>query len=342
MNQANKTHDPGRAFAVGQLERPLATVASHDEKRAVSRPWKPAEESVKHGAQPHDPGDPKHFSTLEFSKLRLNQEEFVNRLAVQFTRYLRLECSLKLTGLEMLPYQTLAAGWTDTSYFSLFKLDPVRGVSILEIPPLLGLTLVDCLMGGRGNPSEPPRELGEIEYALLGQVVQLILDEWCGHWSKVKALKPVLLGHETNGRFLQTATPETIMLALAVEARFGNGAGQVRICFPYSSLDPLIRRVVCNANPITEDLSTPPAAARWNPCFDEVRVPVTAECRGLELTAGQVSALKVGDLLQLVPQSFQDVRLRLADRTGFNGRLGTLSGQWAVELTETITRAAPL
>ncbi len=332
MNPANQTHDPGRALEAGRGERPLATITSPDVMRAVSR------------AQPYNPGPPQLLSALERSRLRLNQEEFVNRLAAQLSRYLRLEFSLKLTGLEMPSYQTLAAGWTDASYFSLFKLDPVRGVSILEIPPELGLTMVDCLMGGRGAPPDSARELSEIERALLGPVEQLILAEWCAHWSKVKELKPVGLGHDTLGGFLQTAAPETIMLALTMEARVGDGAGQLRLCFPHASLDPLIRPVIRHAEAVAEENPSPaaPASAQWNPCFDEVRVPLTAECQGLELTPGQVSALKVGDLLRLAPQNFQHVRLRLADLPGFNGRLGTLSGQWAVELTETINRAAPL
>ena len=74
-------------------------------------------------------------------------------------------------------------------------------------------------MGGPGQAADSAREMSEIENALLDQAVQLILGEWCSQWSKVKELKPVLLGCETNGKFIQTALTETMMLVIAMEAR---------------------------------------------------------------------------------------------------------------------------
>ena len=72
-------------------------------------------------------------------------------------------------------------------------------------------------MGGPGQPPDSIREMSEIENALLDQAVQLILGEWCSHWTKSKELKPVLLGFETNGKFIQqTAPPETVMLVITL------------------------------------------------------------------------------------------------------------------------------
>jgi hypothetical protein len=40
--------------------------------------------------------------------------------------------------------------------------------------------------------------------------------------------------------------------------------------------------------------------------------------------------------LQISPQLARQVWLRLGEISKFNGRLGTLAGQWAVELTQAI------
>ncbi len=85
--------------------------------------------------------------------------------------------------------------------------------------------------------------MSEIELALLEQVVQLIIAEWCSHWAKLKELKPVLLGHESNGRFVQTAPPETIMLVLTLEAGIGECVERMQIGFPYAPLEPSIRKL---------------------------------------------------------------------------------------------------
>jgi flagellar motor switch protein FliM len=79
-----------------------------------------------------------------------------------------------------------------------------------------------------------------------------------------------------------------------------------------------------------------PAPAKWNRVMDDVALPVTAEWQGLEVTARDVLNLKVGDVLQISPQVAREVYLRLGDISKFNGRLGTVNGQWAVELTQAV------
>jgi len=65
-------------------------------------------------------------------------------------------------------------------------------------------------------------------------------------------------------------------------------------------------------------------------------VPVTAEWEGLEMTARQILALKVGDVLTLDSQRAQHISVRVADMLRFQGRPGTVAGQWAVELTQAV------
>jgi len=92
------------------------------------------------------------------------------------------------------------------------------------------------------------------------------------------------------------------------------------------------------ANPFPPAAPPPAAAWKWNRCFDDVCVLVTAEWEGLEMTARQILALKVGDVLPLDSRRTQQVSVRVADRLTFQGRPGTLAGQWAVELTQPVNR----
>jgi flagellar motor switch protein FliM len=199
--------------------------------------------------------------------------------------------------------------------------------------------MVDRLMGGPGKPPAAPQEMSEIEKALLEQVVLLVIGEWCGHWVPIRELKPVLLGYESNGRFVQTAPPETTMLLLSMETRIGEFAEKLQIGFPYSALEPLIRKLSQGAAEAAMDAAVQPdvrTAPKWNPSFDTVQLPVSAEWQGLEMTAREILALKVGDVLRLDPQSVQQVTVRLADVPKFTGRPGMLSGNWAVELIQPI------
>jgi flagellar motor switch protein FliM len=288
-------------------------------------------------ALPHDFRNSSLLSTRQIRKLRAHETQFANALEARMALFLRTEFPVKLAGIQIEPYQKLTEGWAGPTHLILFKAEPLRGVSVLEIPLTLGLTIVDRLLGGQGRGEATPREISEIEKALLDQIVQIILEEWCNNWAAIKPLKPALLGCESNGRFLQTAPPQTNMLVLGLDAHLGESSGQIKLAFPYAALELCLRQLGAGSEATGE---TPPPAAptpvKWNRCLDEVALPVTAEWQGLELTAREVLHLKAGDVLQISPQVARQVCLRLGDISKFNGRLGTLAGHWAVELTEAI------
>ena len=80
------------------------------------------------------------------------------------------------------------------------------------------------------------------------------------------------------------------------------------------------------------------AKARWNPQFDDIRVPVKAQWQDLELAARDLAALKVGDVLEMSPTCLDKVDVQLAETSRFRGRLGTRGNHWAVELTEVLKK----
>jgi flagellar motor switch protein FliM len=285
--------------------------------------------------QPHDFRNSSLLSPRQMRKLRAHETQFLNAMEARVTLFLRSQFPVKLASIQIDSYQKLTEGWATPTHLILFKTEPLRGVSVLEIPLRLGLTIVDRLLGGPGRIEEKEREISEIEKALLDQIVQIILEEWCNNWAAIKPLKPSLLGCESNGRYLQTAPPQTNMLTIAIDARLGDCAGQIKLAFPYAALEPCLRQL-CGAS---ESVAEPPPAApappaKWNRAMDDVALPVTAEWQGLELSAREVLHLKVGDVLQISPQMARQVCLRLGEISKFNGRLGTQAGHWAVELTE--------
>jgi flagellar motor switch protein FliM len=204
---------------------------------------------------------------------------------------------------------------------------------LLVIPPPLGLSLVDRLLGGPGQTTATERDLSEIEVALIDQVSSLLIGEWCTHWPEMRDLRPSLFGHENNSRYLQTATPDTAMLVLTLNCGFGESLAAVHFAFPYATVEPLVR-LLCPAG-----LTEPDGGAarspkvKWNPEFNDVPVPVVAEWQGLKLSAGDVTRLKPGDVLMLDPKCTAQVQLRLSHIPKFFGRPGTRAGKWAVELT---------
>jgi flagellar motor switch protein FliM len=287
--------------------------------------------------QPYDFRQPAFLSASDLRKLKLRQEEFARSLSTRLSNYLRLECTLTLASLRTITYQKFIEGLATPTHLTLFKVEPLRGICVLEIMPRLGLTIVDRLLGGPAQAANSTGDLSEIEVALLDQAVQIILSEWCNQWISIQEVRPVLLGHENNGRFLQTASHDNVMLSIAVEARMGDCTEKFQIGFPYYTIEPLLRHLSVNlaAHGAEKVMPAPPMLA-WNPQFDGIQVEVTAEWNGLELPAREVARLKVGDIVQLHPQTCSRVQLRLSKQPKFVGRLGTRGNKWAVELAQVL------
>jgi flagellar motor switch protein FliM len=267
---------------------------------------------------------------------QLHHEGFADALAARLSLFLRAELTLSLAGIQSLSYQGMTESWPEPAHFTLFKTEPLRGVSILQIPTPLGLSIADRLMGGSGRSGPARPEMGAIENALLEQVAQLVAAEWCAHAAPLQELKPVLLGHEGSARFLQTAPPHAAMLVVALDAALGDCREQIQIAFPFAALEPLLRRLAAERPAAPGPEPEPSAPCAWNASFDEVRIPVTGAWRGWEVPARDVLNLKVGDVLRMDPAAASQVEVRLGGQAKFQGRPGLVAGNWAVEIAEVV------
>jgi flagellar motor switch protein FliM len=284
----------------------------------------------------HDFRQSGFLTPSELRRIRQRHEQFIRSLAARLAIFLRLEFSLQLSKVQIVGYQKFIENLPSPTHITLFKTDPLKGVGLLVIPPKLGLTFVDRLLGGSGQAPEEGRDLSEIEIALIDQVATLVITEWCNHWPEMRGLHPSLLGHENNSRFLQTAPPDTAMLILTMTGGIGEQSEPIQIVFPYATVEPLMRLL----SPSLSGSEAAPARSakpKWNSEFDEVKVPVIAEWQGLKMSAGEITRLKIGDLLALDPACAAQVQLSLNQIPKFIGRPGTSSGKWAVQLTSNIT-----
>lgn len=283
----------------------------------------------------HDFRQSGFLAASELRRIRQRHEQFTRSLAARLAIFLRLEFSLQLSKVHIVGYQKFIETMPSPAHITLFKTEPLKGVGLLVVTPSLGLTFVDRLLGGRGEAVTENRELTEIEVALLDQVVTLILNEWCNHWPEMRGLNSLVIGHENNSHFLQTSTPDTAMMVLTLTGGIGEQSEQVQIVFPYATVEPLMRLLIPSL-PDSADTPARNAKLRWNPEFDDVRVPLVAEWQGLKMSAGEIVRLKPGDVISLDPACAAQVQLRLNQIPKFTGRPGTSDGRWAVQLTGSI------
>ena len=279
---------------------------------------------------------PSLLSPLELRRLQLRHEEFARSLATRLSIHLRLEVAVRIAGLETCFYPQLIERLPTRTQLALFRIESMDGVGLIEVPPALGIAIVDRLLGGTGKVDPLERDLSEIEASLLDQAIDLLLKEWCQVVPSMPDPRPTILSHETNPRFLQMAPSDAGVLVLVLEFKFQDVTAKVHIGWPSAMFRPVIQHLSPPAETKQDSSPAPVAPLRWNNELNSVRIPLTFEWDGVEIDARKLAQLKVGDVLPIASDRINHTCVRLAKVPKFAGRLGKCGKTWAIELIERI------
>jgi flagellar motor switch protein FliM len=179
------------------------------------------------------------------------------------------------------------------------------------------------------------RYLTEIEIALLEDIILILLEEWCHQWKHEKELHPQVIGHENNGRFLQTSPKDAIMLGLTLEANFGDCAEQIQIGVPYYTIEPMVKTMQARRQ---KDSAPGGVAlkAEWKPIYEHITIPARAEWSAFELSFREIINLRVGDVIEMPNNILEETQVSLNGTPKFIGTVGLDSDRVAVKLTKKI------
>ena len=280
----------------------------------------------------YDFRNPAFLSEGELRRLRLLHEDFIRYLSARLSLYLRMEFGLKMAKLTTVAYTKFCESLPNPTHLSLFKVEPLVGVGILDLNPRLALTIADRLLGGRGHSVKTERYLTEIEIALIEDVILILLEEWCGQWKSEQELRPLIIGHENNGRFLQTSPKDAIVLALTLECNFGDCSEQIQIGVPYYTIEPVVKRMQARRQKDTA-VAQIPKRAEWQAAYDGITVPVRAEWQAVELSVREISSLRVGDVIEMPPALCHETHVLLNGASKFIGTVGLETDRVAIQLT---------
>lgn len=325
--------ESSQVLSQSEVEQLVSQVQAGESPATLLKPGGQKTQISKAQIQSYDFRQPAFLAGGELRKIKLRHEDFIRTLAAHLSVYLRLEVTMQIAKLQTMTYDKFLEGLASPTHITLFKVEPLKGVCLLDMAPRLALTIVDRLLGGPANSVSASGELSDIETALLDQVSQQILGEWCRLWPKLEKPRPVLLGHESSGRFLNTSPHDCSVLVLAIEVRLGDCAEQLQLAFPFYTVEPLIRQAEAGREPAPGAPAPRMAAPVWNPSYSDVQLQINTECQGLELTARELANLRCGDVLTFDATCLEKVEVSLERLPRFVGRLGTRGKNWAVELT---------
>jgi flagellar motor switch protein FliM len=281
---------------------------------------------------------PIHLAEAEIRRIRTIHTGFISTISARFSSLLRADMSLKLAKLTTMPYGKFAESMKNPTHISLFKVDQLPGIGILEIHPRLAISMTNRMLGGRGSTSDEERYLTEIEIALLEEIVDIIVNEWCRQWKDERQYSGRQIGHENNPRFLQACSNDTVMLALTIEALAGDSVELIQIGVPYNMLEPIAKNM---HNRRSRDLQAQPdiKPQQWRSSYNQISVPLVADWEVPGVNVSDVLRLRVGDVLEMPKTTLNNTRVRIANAPRFSAQAGCENGHVAIQITSEIQPA---
>jgi flagellar motor switch protein FliM len=267
----------------------------------------------------------------DLRQLELLHQKFVEHLCARLSTFLRMECLVKMIKFGSSTFSRLTETMKATTHVTLFQVEFLRGIGILDISLPLSLTIADRLLGGKGRLSEANRGLTEIEIALIEDVAELVLVEWTHQWPEQElSFTPAIIGHDTSGRFLQTAEADVVHITINLEVILGECVGQMQLFIPFAMVEPIVK-LMAVARLKTSESKT--RSIEWRQPFNGINVPVIAEWFVKDMAIGDVLQLRPGDVLEMDRELIARTHIKLSNTTGFIGTAGVEDGRVAVQLT---------
>jgi flagellar motor switch protein FliM len=215
---------------------------------------------------------------------------------------------------------------------TLFGVEQLHGVGVMDVRLPLTLAMADRLLGGKGRAPADERPLTEIEMALLEDVMQIFVSCWADLWAgEGQHFQARIIGHETSGRGLQTAAGDAAFVVLTSEMTIGETSGQIQVGVPFSMIELSVRKLEQAHHLGGEEKRAKPV--QWRKHYAGISVPILAEWKVREMPLAETLRISRGDIIELPGALINQARLRLSEVETYIGTVGIQNGHVAVQIT---------
>lgn len=247
---------------------------------------------------------PARFNKTQMRIIESLHEEYARHLAMLWSKHMRSVVNADVAFIDQTTYGEFIASLSNPNVGYEFRVSPFdQGQVVMDIATPLAFSLVDRVHGGRGHPAPvlQPRQLSQIEMGVLARFVRGALehleDTWKWMSGEETTIHDIML--ETNPDFMQITAPAEIVLLIGIEVNSAHASGQMLLCYPFFTLEPILHRLAGNEG-YGAPLRRGPDQRQANRLrLGDMRLPVVAELGRATLTAAQAGTLGEGDVIRL-------------------------------------------
>lgn len=283
---------------------------------------------------------PKKFTKEQIKILERIFESYARHLSSYITGLLRLYCKVSLASIEEQRYFEFSNALPDYTIMGIVNLgitddDIEESTAILQLSNSLTFTMIDRMLGGRGEYSDTDRDFTEIEINVMTDIVTRFSDLLKDAWDGYVDTAPALMNIETNTRVISAADADETMIIVAMEVTINDSKSVVSFCMSALTLDQIMKKFSAKFSSGRKTSSTAKESERKENIMSTLgqsELKVTAVLDETQLELKDVLHLQVNDIIPLQKSIKANVLLKIGDTYWFDGKLGTINNKKAFKI----------
>lgn len=242
---------------------------------------------------------PNKLNRDHLRNLQIIHETFAGQFSTMLSSSLRTVCVMTVESIEELTYDEYVRDVPIPTHMSILSLEPLPGNAILQLEVAGAMTVVELLLGGRGDGTMPARPLSEIESSLIRMITDRGLKELSYAFENVARVEPSVVGIESNPQFVQLASPSDMVVVVSFNLRVGEISTDLSLCYPYSVLEPLLSGMITHGERGGDPEGATRAIERVAERLNDAPVDVAVVFRPSTMRSQEILGLRAGDVLSL-------------------------------------------
>lgn len=280
-------------------------------------------------------------SSLGFSNnsIDLLNERFARQLRMGLNDVLRTHPRVTTEPVQLLPFAETMVDMKPPLSIHTFRMEPLRGMSILVVDPNVVFTSLDDFFGGIGEPIgdlTPTRIFTPTEDSIIELLLNIVFGSLKEAWAPVMPVTFHKSASEINPQFVQIADEDDLMLKSTIKFMLKDGTEAALYLIQPVSLFKPVRDLLRTRVQGSEDTGSD---NRWREQLKDAVLDVPVELR---VTMGSASVrykdIKNLEIDQIILFDMEDDCTIYVDKSPFYyGTLGKKDNQSAVKITKHYT-----
>ncbi|MCD6490268.1 MAG: flagellar motor switch protein FliM [Thermodesulfobacterium sp.] len=273
---------------------------------------------------------------LRIPGLEVISEQLIRSLRMHLSTILREAVDIHSLPLQMERFKDFLNRIPVPTSIHIFKLEPLKGQSLLVIDATLAFLFIERFLGGeRKHIKVEGREFTNIEQKLIKKVVDIIFNELEKSWRNIVPVKAKYIRGEVNPQFARVLMPEETVIVAGYNIELESLSGKILFCYSLNTLQP-VKEKLYSPYQFEEyvDLTWRKSLEK---CVLGSEVGLSAVLGKAVINLGDLLNLEEGDVIVLDKKVEEPVEVYIEGVPKILGKLGVFKNRMAVQIQKFIT-----